>query len=309
MCKRTIIALLLISLMSYPATSGTRIQQEDEQDQDLSVLPYDKYEAEQIARSFKEELEKGNDISPLIDKYFVSDFDERFAREAAERYWFPVKPKAIALADKKDVRRYYVALTNFEFLYLRLELTLKKHEKEKLIAKGAPSDTDVQDVERLFPKEILDAFRKNKYLSDLISNDAKDEPVASTDVAAPPVEDAAIESEKEPGALEHEIRTLEQLRDLASAMEIAAARMRDYLNSLPAGLTTLDYIMPIDDETGATFPSYGVSEEAAITREESFYGVPEGTRLVCAGVFNFHIDMIRIDGELKVLAVYMPISD
>jgi len=309
MCKRTIIALLLISLMSYPATSGTRIQQEDEQDQDLSVLPYDRYDAERIARTFKEELEKGNDISPLIDKYFVSDFDERFAREAAERYWFPAKPKAIALADKKDVRRFYVALVNFEFLYLRLATTLEKQEKEKLIAAGARADVEIDEVEKLFPKDVIDAFSANKYLSDLISNDAKDEPVASTDVAAPPVEDAAIESEKEPGALEHEIRTLEQLRDLSSTMEIAAARMRDYLDSLPAELTTLNYIMPIDDETGAAHPSYGVSEEAAITREESFYGVPVGTRLVCAGVFNLHIDMIRIDGELKVLAVYMPISD
>lgn len=309
MCTRILIALLLIALGSLPATSRARLQQVDGQDREPPVFPIDRYDAQPIVQTFKDQLEKGNDISPLIDKYFVSDFDERFAREAAETFWFPAKPKAIAQADKMDVRRYYVALTNFEFLYMRLLGTIEKQQKERMIAEGAPVDAEVREVEKLFPKEVLDAFRMNKYLSNLISDEAKNEPAASTD--APVLTNQGVPNEErtdsEPD--DNEIRTIEQLRELSSAMEITAARMRDFLNSLPEEKTALDYVKPINDETNAALPSYGVSETGYITNEVSFYGVPTGTRLVCAGVFNLHIDMIRIDGELKVLSVYFPISD
>lgn len=309
MCTRIIIALILITLTSFPATSRTRLQTDDEQEQDSSVWPYDRYEAQEIARTFKEELEKGNDISPLIDRYFVSDFDERFAREAADNFWFPAKPKALAQADKEDVRRYYIALTNFEFLYLRLGFTLERQQKVKMIADGGQGDEEVREIEKLFPKDVVDALNSNPFLAGLAPSDAKAEPTESTETAIVSDKCETSKSETDSDILEHNIRTLEQLRDLSSAMEIASKRMRDYLNTLPADKTALDYIMPKEDASETTHPSFAVGENAYISEEASFYGFPEGTRFVCARVLYLHIDMIRIDGELKVLSVYMPVSD
>jgi hypothetical protein len=305
------LAFLLISILLFPATGRARplIDDDQDDDQDTSVLPYDRYEAMKIAQTFKEELEKGNDIAPLIDKYFVKDFDERFALEAAETFWFLGKPKALTQANKVESRRYYIALTNFTFLFMRIYFTLEKREREKLIANGGQANEEIHDVETLFPKDVIDSFRGNPYLKSLIPYDANDEPqtpVESTDV---PVMSAATETETDADNDEHAIKTPEQLSEVTAAMEFAATRMRKFLSTLPAENTALDYLMPIDDESDSVPSSFGVSDNIYITEEESFYGVPKGTRLVCAGVFNLHIDMIRIDGELKVLSVYMPVRD
>lgn len=318
MRARTPIVLLLLIAMSLTAPARTLARTEDEPmpEQDLSIAPYEEYEAREIAAVFKKQLEKENDIAPLIDKYFVSDFDKRFAGEAATTFWFPAKPSALAQADQTDARRYYVALTNLQFLMIRLAMVVEKQHKAQVRESATEKEED-EDIapEKLFPTDVIEAFKSNPHLAELIEDNdgAMPAPTGTTEaVAAESVTTSDESADKTSGEDKHTLKTVYELRDLSTAMENVAARIRTYLNSLPAEQTALDSLMPLEDEDDPTTapPSYRVSESAYITGEdENFYGMPGGTRLICASVFNLHMDFIRVEGKLKILAVYMPMRD
>jgi hypothetical protein len=42
--------------------------------------------------------------------------------------------------------------------------------------------------------------------------------------------------------------------------------------------------------------------------EREFYGYPQGTRIFCANVAIYHMDLIRVDGKLKVLALSLDVD-
>jgi hypothetical protein len=41
---------------------------------------------------------------------------------------------------------------------------------------------------------------------------------------------------------------------------------------------------------------------------EEFYGYPKGTRIICLNVLVYHMDLVRVDGKLKVLALYLDVD-
>lgn len=248
-------------------------------------------EAIEIAAVFTEQMEKSNDIAPLIDRYFINDFDERFAHEAAKTFFHPAKPLALQQAGAADARRYYVALTNFEFSLLRLSLTLEKQMKEKA-GKEETEDSDTDELEKMIPPEIMDALNSNPYLAMLVPDDRKEEA-------------GARETDEDKDA----VKTIEQLRALALAMENAAARIGKYLNSLPAEQTALKALMPTEDVPQFMSDSaFGVNPQGYLLDNE-FYGLPQGTRLICAQAFVMHMDLVSVEGHLKVLAAYIAFND
>ncbi|MFL6230966.1 MAG: hypothetical protein ACJ741_19495, partial [Pyrinomonadaceae bacterium] len=63
-----------------------------------------------------------------------------------------------------------------------------------------------------------------------------------------------------------------------------------------------------DEEVSFDPEKITISKNADVLKKE-FYGYPEGTRLIGANAGALHVEMVRADGRLRILTMYLLIDD
>ncbi len=283
------IALLLtFCLGAMPAAAQPRLPQENVHEK---ITPAEEREALEVAESLLKRLEDEQDISPLLDEMFVGNFAERLHERAGSggSLYF-LDRRVAAQASRDEVRNYYVAFNNLILLtslyYVDAELTARADNPNK----EDETETAELKLEDIFPPEVLELFRNDSFLGRFVIAEEEREAGTSDQIGegAKPTEDE-----------DEFIETVEQLRDFTSTVERANSLLRRRLTRHQT------------ERVFKEWRSAAGSEESTLMRPRltilptEWYGYTEGTRVICVNVLIFHVDLVRVEDQYKVLALYL----
>lgn len=290
---RTLVALLLTLALTFSAAGFEQSPAEDAQvkESDEKITPDEEREARELAARFVKRWEETEDLSPLINEFFVHDFADRLHHEPQHLYFGEIKKDEKSILESSaDLHRHYVAMTNF----LRLLIRLQEISAPVLKAEEGQSE---MELKHLLPPGIWDIFRSNPTMKAVMSEELEEKTEAQTEVSDDGTEDRA-----DPRF----IKNLEELRQLTATMEQAVALLRAHLKTLP---NTIRISETVDDRQDNTPSNTSENNDSLRPRthllNDDFYGYPKGTRLICVNIMQFHIDMVRVNDRLKVLSLYM----
>jgi hypothetical protein len=303
MSKRVLWAVLLISTMLCGSSVPVRGQPYDRTAVEERITAEEEREALLVARQFVKSFEESGDLLALIDKFYVRDFDARLRRGEMKFYIASVEPEVIAQAADEDLRRFYAASINFGytggFLY-----ALEAYNRKLA---GDEADDGSPAISKLLPPYIIAVMKSDPILAEIIAEDEEEERGKSPARASEPEQVAGKEAEKEGRADGGEIRSLERLRSYVSALEKAALLIRAYIKTLPGPRTWAElsraYAVFAEKE-GMSEDGCSMCPRINILRAD-FFGCPAGTRLVSIDLLAFRMDMLRVDGRLRILSVYV----
>jgi hypothetical protein len=316
MARRFITSLLVVLL----ATSGTTRALAASRDEDLATTPEEEREARELVGEFNQKFGETNDISPLIKEYFVTDFASRL-RQHAETFPFVLIEwqDESAPPDPNDLLRFYVASTNCLRMSLPLyAAALQKVNKDRV--EGA--DKKEPKLEEAVPPAALEIIKDDPLLRQIWS-DSEDETAqesAGSNAAAARTDDSAKDEEqksKEQKGAEQEgkIDNAEKLRRITLTLESLSKILREHLAAHPFSFEkkakdeSSEAEEEEDDDDETLDPDKIEIFKHARVLSKEFYGYPEGTRIVCANAGLLHVEMVRVDGKLRILTVYLLMED
>jgi hypothetical protein len=324
---RTIITCLLV--LALGATSVARAPAAaPPRGEDSKIAPEEEREARELIEEFNRKFVETHDIDPLIEEYFVPDFSSRL-RQNAETFPFIIvdwKDEA-APPDPEDLRRFYVASTNFlhDFFPLYAAAAKKCAEQEDgedggdESAKGDAGCNGDYDPEpkKFLPPAAVEIIEADPLLRGMwLGSDASDAaPDGAAAVQATPQSAGGASGECAGGcaaSAEHKAGLVEnaaELRHVTKLFDDLGKTLRAHLAAHPVSFEKEAADEDEDEESKeAEFRRFdpkrvSVSRQARVLSKE-FYGYPEGTRLVCAGVGALHAELVRVDGRLRILTIY-----
>lgn len=264
----------------------------------------DEREALKIAEQFVKGFEEKNNPSSLIDELYVKDFDARLRSEPNPFiYLAKIEPEVVAKASDEELRRLYVASLNFIYSSSLLYGIALYNRR----LKGAESESDETPLRELLPPGVLSVLKEDPLMAALITEDEELERERSGEQKELPEPGAEGASEKREQADGTEIRSLERLRGFLTTLERACALLREYLKTVQGPRNWKELAnelraQAVKDESENNCEGFCPRLHVL---DEEFFGSPSGTRLVCLNVMAFHMDLIRIDGRLRILNVYL----
>lgn len=291
--RRPFIALLLVNILALTAMGLPQNVSKDwpAEHADEKITLDEEREARELAALLDKRWRETEDIGPLVNEFFVTDFADRLRHEPEMLFFGELKPELLTPESQDDVRRHYVAMTNFLHLIIRL------YEVYGPISKTEEKDGE-PDLKAMLPASIWDLFKTNPNMNALMGEELGEK-------EDDPTENREQRAEKQADA--KSIATIEQLRALTATLEQSVAILRDHLKTLPLALpaSEINRGQQSDADSSAAESSDPLMPRVHILGE-NFYGYPAGTRVICVNVLPFHIDLVRAnDKRLKVLSVYL----
>jgi hypothetical protein len=327
MMRRFITGLLIVMLILSGVIGASASPRGD----DLATTPDEDREARELLEEFNKKFVETNDIAPLIKDYFVPDFSARLPQHA-EAYPFALidwKDEA-APPDPEDMRRFYVATTNFLHALFPLYAAAAKKCAEEEDKEDGEEDHTKGDgkcdgshdpkMEKFLPPaavEIMKAdplMREMWFGSDGSDTASKEADAQATLQAAGTAEGECVEgcAAASAGHKDRLVENAAELRHLTERFEDLSKVLREHLAAHPVSFKQ----EPTDDDSeskDAEFQKFDPKKidifSNARVLDKEFYGYPEGTRLVCADVGALHAELVRVDGKLRILTVYLLMDD
>lgn len=261
---------------------------------ETKITAAERQETREFAERFMRRLEETQDLAPLVGEMFVSDYAARLRQEAWNKPLALLSRSAVEQASREELARYQLALNNSLYLASLLFLAYKTSH---------PTEDDEQEwgaayYRRMLPPDIVELCRNDPVLKVLLEDDSRGSAEENRSAAPSPENSDVIDHDDEP------IRSVEQLRGFTSTLEQAIMLARKHLDASPRKLTLRDRHQSANEEETWTAEREAMNPRAW-TLEREFYGYPKGTRIFCASALVYHLDLIRVDGKLKILALYL----
>ena len=271
------------------------------------LTPEEKQEVRAIALRFIERWEETADFGQIIDEMFVKDFSERLWQVPQEELpWVFIDKTLIVDISPKELRRYYIASMNFYGLYSSLYRVV-----ESLREKSENNQDSLKLAEVVSP-EVISVLLNNQTiakLAELVKEEESDERAKEDDdsqsaqradlaqtaptTAQSPADDSTEQSEV--GI----IKELPQLNDASATLEKANELMRKRLVKMSR----------LVKAAAAGKADADSKEETAMPHltslDEEAYGYPKDTPIIRLETFPFCLSLIKIEGQIKVLSVYI----
>lgn len=298
----------------------TRALASPREDEDKKITPEEEREARELVEEFNKKFVETHDIAPLIKDYFVSDFASRL-NQHADTFPFILlelgdgwKDKA-APPDPGDLLRFYVASTNsLQSLFPLMYDAYKKAEKQR----GEEDERKEPKLDEMLPPAAVELIKSDPLLraawEEMEKPDDDDSVISQADATSAKGDKSySGDEERRKNYEELKIDNSEKLRHLTSVLEGISKILREHLATHPVTFEKADKSEGEEsgekkDEVSFDPERVKVFENARILRQE-FYGYPEGTRLICADAGALHIEMIRVDGRLRILTVFLLMDD
>jgi hypothetical protein len=293
MKARVLITKLLIALLATMNGAVARPMPAQDAGEAIKITAEEEQEVLEVAGRFVRRMEETYDLAPLIGEMFVSDYAERLRREAINEPLFFVKKGVAEQAGREDLLRYQVALNNC--LYV-VGLLVAAYGASHPAADDEGEDEE--DFIKALPPDVLDLFKNDPVLASLFEEEQKDRARENQ---------SAEQASKSDSDDDEPVRSVEQLRSFTSTLERASALARKHLEASPSGISMLARHEGASEEENREAERDWTRPRAWTLGRES-YGYPEGTRILCANVLIYHMDLIRVDGKMKVLALYLNID-
>lgn len=279
---RLSIILLLIAATMTLAISHPLVNEDDlpVSQQEKELTPEEEKEVRAISRRFNERFRETNDLGGIIDEMFVKDFAERLGQ--APQDWLPwtfLDKNLIAYASPGELRRYYIASTNFYGLYYRL------YEEAGRLQKQSENNENELKLEEVLSPEVINTLLSDPTIAELAGLDKEGE------------SDADGSTEKsEVGIIKH----LPQLNNASATLEKANELMRKRLAEM--------------SRRGQASRSKETKKESDSPKieltslDEWEYGYPEKTPAIHLEEAPFCLYLVKVDGQLKILSVHIYID-
>jgi hypothetical protein len=293
MKAQTILALPLILCLALCSTARLSAAQEASGDA-TKITSEEAQEAREFAERFIRRMQETNDLAPLVDEMFVTDYAARLRQEAVNKSLPLLSKGVVEQASREEVARYQLALNNSVYLASLMLLAYKTLH---------PAAEDVEEEEgaayykQVLPPDIFELCRNDPVLKVLFEEET-DGRAEESRTAAPTEKPVAEYDDGEP------IRSVEQLRSFTATLEQAIVLARRHLAASPLKLNLLDRHKGANEEENWTGEREAMKPRAWTLTQE-FYGYAEGTRIFCVDVLLYHMDLIRVEGKLKVVALYV----
>jgi hypothetical protein len=259
--------------------------------QEKELSPEEEQEAREVAERFAKGFKETKDIGSLIDDMFVGDYAERLRLQNLRDPLVRAHGGVPLDASPAKLRSFVVAVLNFWSLMIELQEAGKRAQK--------PDDRETGESpgpEEMFPAGVLKFIKSERRLARFVSN-LIGEKIAFDEVTGDTDEDAGGAEDED----DFFFKDAQELRDLTDALEKIGSMIREHLLKLPAAnKASEDDSESEDDATDVRLTILGEGDD--------FYGYPSGSRLICVNVSVFHLDLVRIGGRLKILAV-TPLTD
>jgi hypothetical protein len=304
MSKRILLAVFfLLTLTQGMAVRG----QQDEKRTDEKITPAEEREALLIARRFVKDFEEKNDLLSLMDELYIKDFDARLRPNLNDySYIASVSTEVKERASREDLRRFYGAALGFyyagNFLY--------GVEAYKRKLSGDESRDNAPPIHELLPQNVIDVLKTDPLLARMVA-EAEEEARRRSSVQSDETQPVAANGTG--GEIEAEgngINSVERMRHYVTTLEKASALIRAHLKTLQVPQTWDELIRATkSDEEDATKGTGNDACESMRPRvrilSQNSFGMPKGTRLIWLKVLPFHMELVRIDGSLRILNVYV----
>lgn len=297
---RALVANLLVVLLVTTTNGGSFITKraapaaQEVAEDETKITKEEAAEAHEIAGRFLRRLQETNDLAPLVGEMFVPDYAVRLKQEATDKPLALLSKSAVEQASREELARYELALNNS--LYLASLLLLAYQTSHP-----AEDDTDEWSAayyKRMLPPEIIELCKDDPILRVLFEEETNERGEENQSGASPSENSNVIDHDDEP------IRSREQLRGFTSTLEQAIVLARRHLDALPRKPAFVERHKGASEQENWKAESESWKPRAwTLTRES--YGYPIGTRILCVNVAIYHMDLIRVDGRLKVVALYM----
>lgn len=287
MRARTVLASLLIIAMTMATAARARTHptQDDtpaETNETPNLTLDEELEARQIAEQFIRRFEDSDDLLSIVDDLYVRDFGERLRHHVADRFLIPVDPELALQVKGDELRRYHIAMLKFTYFYALIAQA--KHIAHQNNVEEEDNDKDFEVAEVLPPRSV-----------DVLKNDPS--------FAGMILESSKKRAEEKVEEKDETIRDMERLRSLVKIMEQAVVILREHLQTLPAP-HTWQALVDFMREPGQEPPTDRLRPRPFTLTDDDF-GSPKGTRLICLDVLIFHMHLLRVDGQLRILNVYV----
>ncbi len=334
-CLRTI--MICVLSVALTATSAARPPDSSPPDDDSRITPDEEREARELVGEFNRKFVETSDIAPLVKDYFVPDFASRLIEPPNVFPFSLIDWKDESAPPKpEDLQRFYAAATNFLHDYFPLYAAgLRDCAREEGEERDEKCDGDDPGLEKVLPPAAIEIMKAAPQLREWLGADEEEDTKAnaadarSLDPAtseSPPVAEVAppgvteslprgegAEGRAGPGGDENQkIRNGKELRRLTSVFETLNQTLRAHLKAHPVTfeMTTAGGGELEGDEFFANFDPERIKifDQARVLKDE-FYGYPKGTRLVCANAGALHVELVRVDGRLRILTVHLLIDD
>ena len=268
------------------------------------LTPEEEREALDLAARFTERLRATSDFGQIVDEMFVQSFPERLRQAPRNAMPWAFLDKSLAgSAGPDEARRYYVAMMNFYELYFRLYEVVWQLKKQP----GSNADEEEPMLEEVLSPEIIEALLGNPISAGWVKEEENDEREKeghnngqltqggdSTQAAR-----AATEADNE-GAKEADedgvIKSVSQLKDTSATLEKANELMRKRLSYMPV-------IAPKISGYGGEEARNGSEKPNLTSLDEGEFGYPAGTPVIHLDVLPYCLDLISVDGRLRILSV------
>jgi hypothetical protein len=309
MSIRPVIAFLLIVALTMTAVGHTRDNVDDSSTEtnDTQLTPDEEWEARSIAQQFATRFEESDDLLSIVDDLYVKDFDERLSRDPADRFLVPIASDLAEQVKGGELRRCHITSLKFTYLYMML-LSSAWHKTITLRGDAKPMDDEnTPGPNEMLPPRVIALLKNDPALREVLLEESKkdDDSKNGSEINGGAEEQTvAVDnaSEKRDDDRDLTIKSIERLRAYISTLEQAIALMREHLRTLPVPQTwqnMMDSMRELIHE-----PDSGQVNARVTILTRADFGCPKGTRLICLKVLLFHMDLIRVDGQLKILHVH-----
>lgn len=280
---RKITILILTLLLTFPAATAQDISDNDNTEKNLTLE--EESEAREIAQKVFERFNEKKDYGKLTGEFFVSDFRERLHAEQIRKPIFERDEDDPFLAPADALSDGFIEFSNLYSLMAQLYQLKDESESSNLID--------------ILPSDLVDEIKSNSVLrrfflsSDMINRD---------ELKA----DGNADSNDEDS--DFEIKDEATLRELNTNLRKFNERLGEYVKEVQlskADKKDVKTETEDDDYFDFNLIIIGIDEDS------SFFGLPDGTRLICVKVHSLmlHFDLVRIDGRLQIIDISPATSD
>jgi hypothetical protein len=294
---RALVANLLVVVLMTTANGGsfitTRSSAAQDEGEQEKITAEEEKEARELAELLIRRLQETNDVAPLVCELFVPDYAARLKQDAAtNKSLVLLSQSAVEQASREELARYAVALNNSFYLAGLFALAYENSHT----AEDVDQEWGAAYYKQLLPPDIIELCKSDPILRVLFEEETNES--AEENQTGAPVE--------KPGVIDHDdepIHSVELLRSFTSTLEQAIVLARKHLAASPLKLSSVaQHKGASEDESWRA--ERETFKPRAWTLNREFYGYPAGTRVICVNVLVYHMDLVRVDGKLKVLALY-----
>jgi hypothetical protein len=272
-------------------------------------------EAEFLRDNLIVRFEESGDIQSQVDQMFVSDFASRLRHHANSQITFvKIDAHVLSAASDDELVSLYAETINFIYLVGRHQAAEGWRRLQRGGELGSP------ELRETLPAEALKLLAADPWLKEALSeedesstransslkndiNDSKQAPEDSLDTAKSSEENLEKNGSRA-SAADCDICTKPQLKLHTELLQQINAVLQRSAKTLPALKSLQSAIAQVERADDAE----DVGEPRLFILHDSWFGYPAGEKLICVGTLFFHMDLVRVDGILRVANLYLLID-